>query len=168
MGKAESGWVQRVGSGLIVCPLPKSAGRPAASVVYVLTQRVPLGKIDVGLIQDAAQGSDRNFVLPRHDGRVDGIAESPHELDVAALLAGFDKSRRLKTPLDFTERLRTKPRQPQPLPCEPWEYASLAALQSKVPTLPSSCPAPRLRSRLGWRHRLPDTERHTTLLRTKR
>jgi hypothetical protein len=122
----------------------------------------------VGLTQDAAQSTGWDFALPRHNGCVDGLAESPHKLDVTAFLADFDESRCLKPALDLAEGLRPKPRQPQPLSCEPWVGAWLAAVRSEAPVLPSSWRELLLRSRLGWRDRLRGTEKRTTSLHARR
>src|SRR5579864_1707791 len=58
--------------------------------------------------------SYRNFVLPRHDGRIHGVAQLPDKFNVTALLRPFHESSRLKPAFDFTKRLRAKPRQARP------------------------------------------------------
>jgi hypothetical protein len=103
------------------------------------TQRIPLLRIDVGLTQDAAQSADWDFILSRHNCNVSGLADSPHKLDVAALLANLGESCSLEPALDFAEGLGLKPPQPLPRPSEPWVAAWLAAIRSEVPALP-----------LGW------------------
>src|ERR1035441_1317706 len=45
---------------------------------------------------------------------VDHLTGAPHELDMATLLAGFDKTDRFKTALDLAEGLGSKPPQPRP------------------------------------------------------
>lgn len=57
----------------------------------------------MGLTQNTAQGADRDFVLSRHDGRIDGFADSPYELDMATLLTNFDESCCFKLSLHFPE-----------------------------------------------------------------
>ena len=64
---------------------------------------VPLAWADVGLAEDAAQGANWDLEFPGHDGSIDDILRIPHELDVAALLAGFDEAGRFKPVLDFAE-----------------------------------------------------------------
>src|SRR5271166_1785854 len=68
-----------------------------------LGQRFPIFGIDVGLAQDASQGTDRNLVFSWNDSRVHGRCGASHKLDVAALLGGFNKSCSLSPPLDFAE-----------------------------------------------------------------
>ncbi len=68
----------------------------------------------MGLAENTSQRSDRDLVLPRHNGGVHDLARPPCEFDVAALLAGFNETNRFKPSLDFTEGLGLKPPQPQP------------------------------------------------------
>ena len=44
------------------------------------------------LVEDAAQSAHRDFALFGHDHCVDNFVEPADELDVAALLAGFNKT----------------------------------------------------------------------------
>ena len=52
---------------------------------------VPLLLVNVGLIQDTAEGANGNFGLPRYDCCVGGFAEAANELDVTPLPAGFGR-----------------------------------------------------------------------------
>jgi hypothetical protein len=121
----------------------------------------------MGLVQNAAKGTNGNFGFPRHDGSVDGLLKSPYEFDVTAFLAGFDEAHSLKPAPDLAERLRLKPPQPQPRRYEAAGDAWREAVRSEAPVLPSSSRAPLLRFHLGLRRRAQDIERHTIFLRAK-
>lgn len=73
----------------------------------------------MGLAENTPQCANRNLTLIRHDSGVDTFARISRKLNVAALLADFDKASRFKPALDFAEGLRLKPPQPQPRWCEP-------------------------------------------------
>lgn len=59
----------------------------------LLAELFPDFGVDVGLIEDAAQGADRNLRVPGNDRRIDNWAQSSDEFDVAASLTGLDKTR---------------------------------------------------------------------------
>jgi len=102
----------------------------------LLAEFVPLVGTDMGLAENAALGAGGNLGFPWHNGGIDNLARTSYELDVAALLAGLDKTGRLKTPLDLAEGLGTKPPQPQPRSCGPQAAASPAAVRSAAQPLP--------------------------------
>jgi len=56
------------------------------------------------LIEDAAQRAYRDFALLGHDRYVNNFVQPANELDVAALLSGFNKAGRFQTALDFAKR----------------------------------------------------------------
>ena len=91
-----------------------------------------------------------------------------HELDVATPLAGFDESGHLKPALDLAEGQGPKPPQPRPRSREAAAAAWPAAARSAAQSLPSGWQGPLLRSRLGWRRRVPGTGRRTTSLHARR
>lgn len=68
-----------------------------------LAKPVPVGGIDVGFVEDAADRTDRHFVLLRNDYGIDDLARAPDEFDVAAPGACLDESRG-QAALDFTKR----------------------------------------------------------------
>ena len=77
-------------------------------------QRFPNIWIDISLIENAAQGPDRDLVFSGDDcGIYDGPL-APRELYVATLLRDFLESCGLKPALDLSERLRAKPTQLRP------------------------------------------------------
>src|SRR6185369_2141583 len=125
-------------------------------------QLLPFLRIDMCLVQDAAQRTHWDFRLPRNNGSVHDLALSPDELDVTALLAGFDEPRGFQPALDLTEGLRLKPPQPRPRSFALWPVASPVAVRSAVPALPSNSPALPLPSGPGSRHRPQGTARHTS------
>ena len=43
-------------------------------------------------------------MFPWHDGGIDGLARAAHKVDVAALLAGFNETNRLKPSLDLANK----------------------------------------------------------------
>ena len=104
-----------------------------------LAESLPIVKIDVSLAENASQGADRDLVLPGHNSGIDYPARASHELDMAALLGGFEETGRLQSTLDFAEGLGAKPRQPRPRSSGLQAAASLAEVRSEVPALPSGC-----------------------------
>ena len=80
----------------------------------MLAEFVPGVGTDVSLAENTAQRADRDLAFPWHNGSIDDLTRSSNELDVAALLAGFDKPGGLKAALDLAEWVRPKPPQPQP------------------------------------------------------
>ena len=101
-----------------------------------LAEFVPVIGSDVGLAENAVQRADRDLGFPWHNGGIDDLTRAPHELDMAALLAGFDKAGRFKTALDLAERLGLKPPQPRPRSSGPEAAVLLAAVRSAVQSLP--------------------------------
>lgn len=80
----------------------------------------PLFRIDVRLVENAAQSSDRDFPLFGNDRGVDDFALVPNEFDMAALLAGFDKARAFEAALNLAVREGLKPPQFRPRSYRPW------------------------------------------------
>ena len=66
-----------------------------------ILERVELVNGKMCLSQDAAEGPGRHFAVPRCDGREDAFRKALDELDVAALLRGFDEPRCLQLANDL-------------------------------------------------------------------
>ena len=78
------------------------------------SQLVPGLRVDMRLVQNTPQRSDRDFMVTRHNGSIDVAVRLPCEFNVTSFLADLSETRRLKTTLDLAESQRLKPPQPQP------------------------------------------------------
>lgn len=67
------------------------------------------------LTEDGAKLSDGYLRFLRHDYGIHGWIAPPHELDMAAFLTVFCKTRRFEAPLDLTKGQLIKPPQLRPL-----------------------------------------------------
>jgi hypothetical protein len=60
----------------------------------------------VGLAENATQCADWNFTFPWHNSSIDDIVCAPNKLNMASVLAGFDKVGCFQATFDFAKRLR--------------------------------------------------------------
>jgi hypothetical protein len=125
---------------------------------------IPIVDIEVRLIQDASQRTDRDLMLSWNNRGIHKRSRSANELDVAAFLTELPKACELETTLDLAKRLRLKPPQPQPRLPALLTAASRPAPRNAAREPPSSSPALRPRSRPDSRRRLQDTAPRTNRL----
>ena len=131
-------------------------------------QPIPFFHVDMGLLENTSERANGDIAFSRYYRDVNDFSKSPHEFDMAALLAGFEEAHRFKTSLDLAEGLRIKPPQPQPRSFESWVGVLPAVVQSKALAPLASWPKPHLPIHPGWLHLLPNIERRTKYLRSKR
>ena len=64
----------------------------------------PVVRFNVGLCENAAESSDRNFALLRNDDNVRDGTRPPHKFDVATLLGRLNETSPLQPALDLAVR----------------------------------------------------------------
>ena len=128
------------------------------------TKTLPGLRINVSLLENTPKCAYWDLALLWHDHRINGLLRTANEFHVTTLLASFDEAYGFQPALHLPEGQRPKPPQPQPRSFVLSADALPAASRSEVQALRADWRALHLRSRLDWRHRLPDTWKPTNFL----